>query len=181
MSSYQLSTDDTTVAVVASAEAVTVKTSTSKIPEAQGLTWTDSYFETSNTNGVIAVFDINYDLVRWRLRFSQVMMIFSAIFYCGAMALPSFLEGNSYGGNCYGMFAALFFMAVYGTIVCQINKQFKGINGIHLAVTEEGIHIVANGFPLGSMFRTTTVVRFVWLCVGAVRLLWKAGKPVNGA
>jgi hypothetical protein len=152
--------DDIIDDVVASAEAVTVKTSTSKRLEAQGLTWTDSYFETSSpTNGVIAVFDINYDLVRWRIRFAQVMMIFLAIFYCVIVALPSYPVYDN------GILFFVFYMtALFGFCVYQINKQLKGINGIHLAVTEDGIHTVTNGFPFGSMFRTTSVVRLVCSC-----------------
>lgn len=166
--SYQLlapADDDVNVAIVASAEAVTVKTSTSKIPEAQGLTWTDSFFETSNTNGVIAVFDVNYDLVRWRIRFAQAMVMSICIFYCGLMALPSLLEGG--GGMFNGGigFFYVYMLGLMGFCIDLINKQLKFVNGIHLAVTEEGIHKVTNGFPIGAIFRTTTVVRFVCVCV----------------
>jgi hypothetical protein len=159
MSSYQLSTDDITAEVVASTEAVTVKTSTSKIPEAQGLTWTDSYFETSNTNGVIAVFDINYDLVAWRLRFAQVIILFLALFYCGIFALPEVLDGADPREDGMWIFYA-YMLGLFGFLAYQINKQLPFIYGIHLAVTEQGIHKVSNGFPMGNVFRTTTVVRF---------------------
>jgi hypothetical protein len=147
---------DDVAAVVVSAEAVTVKTSTSKRLEAQGLTWTDSYFETSNTNGVIAVFDMNDDLFRWRIRLTQGMLIFLAIFYCVFVALPLYPVYDP-----LMLFLVVCTTASCGIGVCQMNKQLKGVNGLHLAVTEEGIHTVMNGFPVGAFFRTTTVVRFV--------------------
>ena len=63
-------------------EASIVKTwCTSEILEGRELTWTDTYFEETETEGVIAVFDLDYDLARKRIRYVQAFLFFFRLFF----------------------------------------------------------------------------------------------------
>ncbi len=49
-------------------DASIAKTSSTDFPDAREMTWNDTYFEETGTDGVIAVFDLDYDLARKRVR-----------------------------------------------------------------------------------------------------------------
>jgi hypothetical protein len=144
-------------------EATIVKTSRRGIPEARELTWTDTYFEETETAGVIAVFDLDYDLARKRLRRAQCSVLVIGVFYAVFLPLAGRFDGDTPGETGYMVSISVYMICLVIFTVYHVQKVFLGIQGCHLAVTEAGIHKVTNGFPFGSFFRTSTVVRYV-LC-----------------
>jgi hypothetical protein len=139
------------------------------------LTWTDTYFEETKTEGVIAVFDLDYDLACKRIRFHQRFLLFlTFVFYLVIFYIAETFDDYGYGDVDSGPASVFVSVSVYiicicGLVACKLEKMFLSIQGCHLAVTQEGVLKVTNGFPFGSFFRTTTMVRYVfcaqqWFC-----------------
>jgi hypothetical protein len=134
-------------------EASIVNTSRSEIPEARELSWTDTYFEESKTEGVIAVFDLDYDMARKTVREAQCCLLAIGVFYVFINRLAETLAGDTGAGETG--FMASMYVACFAFIAYKLQKTFSGIQGCHLAITEEGIHKVSNGFPFDSFFHTS--------------------------
>jgi hypothetical protein len=131
----------------------------SDIPvEAQGLTWNDTYYADKNIKDVIAVFDVNGNKMRssmW-VWFTFLIFVFAGTFIFVWWATSIYDLGPFVAAFCFVHFAFLLFI-MWG----QFTKMSKGINGLHVAVTEEGIRKDMNGYPFGNAFRTTMIVSTV--------------------
>jgi hypothetical protein len=155
-------------------EAFFVKTSRSEIPEAHELTWTDTYFEETKTEGVIAVFDLDYDLARKRIRFHQrFLLLLTFVFYLIIFYIAETFDDYGYGdvdisGVAVFVSVSVYIICICGLVACKLEKMFLSIQGCHLAVTQEGILKVTNGFPFGSFFRTTTMVCYVLFVLSCI-------------
>lgn len=134
------------------------------IPEAQGLTWEDTFFNSSS--GVIAVFDVDYDKLERNVRRAKYIMIVVLIVYGLFMvvipSLAEFLDDSSdmdAGFLLYMFFLYGFLVTLYVKIIRMLGNSIKHIASTHVAVTTEGIRKETNNFPMGAIFRTSMLVR----------------------
>jgi hypothetical protein len=139
------------------------------VDEARDLTWTDTYYADNNVEGVIAVFDVDYQRIRrelWRRNMPfPVTMVFLGIFM---MLFPAF--GSDYNDTdvvvhiylCFGNFWLGYYVMVTLVTFEQVDKMSKAAAGFHVAVTTEGLRMdmktFLNQYRSGNMFRTTTIV-----------------------
>jgi hypothetical protein len=142
--------------VVAKAVAVSV---IPNIPEeARDLTWTDTYYADNKVEGVIAVFDIDYEKIRRAMWCRSMIVVPIFVFYGIFMImLPRAPDQDDFNSS-FGIFWFVYTVSITVMLVSQIKKMSKGVIGLHVAVTKEGIRKDMNRFPLGNMFRTTTIV-----------------------
>jgi hypothetical protein len=114
--------------------------------EAPGLTWKDTFFADNNIHDVIAVFDVDYIKnygITSLLRSQSVLLILSVIFHVST--------------GVYDIISGIYILLIWVPCVYLLSKCFtkmsKGINGLHVAVTKEGIRTDMNG-----AYRTMTIV-----------------------
>ena len=156
----------------------------SDIPaEARDLTWTDTYYADNNLmDGMIAVFDIDHEKIRRNLWFWQtflisIMVLYGIFIFCTFTVTSSTMTSTSsndeydfsgltggsgsddyYFGLYFGSFWLLYTLLITALVFRQVKKMSNGVSGLHVAVTKEGIRKDMNRYPLGNMFRTTTIV-----------------------
>ena len=112
------------------------------IPEANGLTWTDNFFD--DDDDIVAVFDFDYEGMESK---------YSAMTWC------------AYGSTffwCHGIFWTGLFLGV----PCYIGPNVRwNVRNQHVAITQHGVLFVHDkrqscwGFPGCDIGRSTTMVR----------------------
>jgi hypothetical protein len=176
------------------------KNNASDIPaEARDLTWTDTYYADNNLmDGVIAVFDIDHEKIRrnlwfWKTFFISLMVLYGTSIFCTFTVTSSStitstssedeydfsgLTGGSgsddyYFGLYFGSFWLVYTLLITALVFRQLKKMSKGVSGLHVAVTKEGIRKDMNRYPFGNMFRTATIVSTRQLLLDAPRYALK--------
>lgn len=111
-----------------------------------GLTWTDKHFD--NNSDVLAVFDIDYDRVvitearrRLKLMLLLALVLFLFLFY---------LLLNT--GNIAMQISFCFFI-VFLVLALSDKSKVNNPNGLHLAVTREGVLRTSHYYPYTWVFR----------------------------
>jgi hypothetical protein len=133
--------------------------------EARDLTWTDTYYADNKVEGVIAVFDIDYESIRRAMYHRLIIIVpiivlFFVLYGIFIFSLDqvgdAYTDGPSNNSSVYIWLAYSLFITFL--LVKSVKKMSKNVIGLHLAVTKEGIRKDMHRFPLGNMFRTTTIV-----------------------
>jgi hypothetical protein len=157
---FAVAKDD--IAEIPAAPAAVVHEANGNVPEARDLTWTDTFYDDSST-GVIAVFDVDYEKLKRSIRCKKYVIAALAIFYVVLFFGPNMLgDGDSQSDMTFAFYVYAFLVVmVFVSALYAIERQIKGVHGIHVAVTNEGIRKDLRNFPLGAIFRTTTIVSTV--------------------
>ena len=117
-----------------------VRAAYADIPETQGLTWNDEFFD--DDDDVVAVFDFDYE--RMVTYYSQI----SWSFYIGSIFVP----------NC-------FWLGLFACVPCYLDKNVNwAVRSQHLAITRDGVRFVQEqrhtmwGAPCTDAGKTTKMV-----------------------
>jgi hypothetical protein len=156
---FAVQNDD--LAEIPAVSAAVVHEANGNVPEARDLTWTDTFYDDSGADGgVIAVFDVDYEKLKRSIG-CRKYLIFALIIVNGFVFLgPSMLEDSD--PDFFSLYIWAFLVVIiFAPAMYAIDRQIKGVHGIHVAVTNEGIRKDLHKFPFGSMFRTTTIVSTV--------------------
>ena len=117
-------------------------------PEARGLMWNDTFYDSED--GVIAVFDVDSELIKKHLRRIQWVFLAFGLGYSVLALIPADDDGGLF------LFVVAYFLGMFVLLGCKFSKMKT--DDIHVAVTREGVRKDMNAFPIGSIFRTTTMV-----------------------
>ena len=123
-------------------------------PEARGLMWNDTFYDSED--GVIAVFDVDSELIKKHLRRIQWVLLAFGFVYC--VLVVSFIHSVLALIPAFDIHGHLVFTFAYGLSLIAFQIRKVKIGDIHVAVTREGVRKDMNAFPIGSIFRTTTMV-----------------------
>jgi hypothetical protein len=162
------------------AEEVVVMSKEVRSNDNYGISWTDTFYD--NETDIIAVFDVDYEQVGRHISGAKfwvfpVVLVYSfpvVLVYSMVMAL-FFSAGDADRSHYLWMFVFFFVLSSVWMMVHTIPGAFKIFNfqlenmyGIHVAVTGSGLRRDSRNFPLGTIFKTTTVVSiwnyFIDLC-----------------
>ena len=100
----------------------TVSPAFAHIPEAHGLTWDDDFFDDEEEGDIVAVFDLDYDLME---EFYRKIGI-------GALGVLLFIP-------------QLLWIALLGLAPCYLNSNVRWcVRAQHVAITRDGIRFVRN-------------------------------------
>jgi hypothetical protein len=156
---FAVAKDD--IAMIPAAPAAVVHEANGNVPEARDLTWTDTFYDDSST-GVIAVFDVDHEKLKRSIGCKLFLIAVLAFFY--GLFFGSYMLGDGDSESDMHTFAFDVFpyivMMVFVPALYAIERQIKGVHGMHVAVTNEGIRKDLRQFPLGAI-RTTTIASTV--------------------
>jgi hypothetical protein len=156
----------------AAAEAVAVAEKEVRSNETYGISWTDTYYD--KEPDIIAVFDIDYEGLGRTISKAKIltvsMILTYAVAYTICFSLPAFeVEGSWHVLMPVVLFFVCGMLLPIPSIVKRLNFQQENKYGLHVAVTVSGLRRDTRNFPLGSIFKTTTLVSWEAQCSAAVR------------
>jgi hypothetical protein len=141
------------------------------IPEAAGLTWIDPFYD-EMMDGIIAVFDIDYEQQERNVGIAKRLLNFTGLFLFSMFASNAIISlvtaepGHIPAVPVIFLCLAVFYLVLFISSGRKMMLVQKACRGVHVAVTRAGIRKDMHGFPFGSTFQTTVLVRlFEFLCM----------------
>ncbi|KAL7579173.1 hypothetical protein ACA910_011346 [Epithemia clementina (nom. ined.)] len=123
-------------------------------------TWTDTYFENKvSADDLVAVFDVNYDGLKQKLNYTMVFFVLFWIYMIWIL-VPLYLNDGSDGSRFMSLFWFVYCGFMLVIVLRAVHRQKKVVNGLHVAVTRQGIRKDMNHFPFAALFHTSTMMPF---------------------